>query len=317
MDFTNLPSHFIEFRKAVLHESSNEVLSLSTEYIVTKYKQLDKLEAASRFCSYTLLDAARTEGDNFLKLGFFPWVEASQDFDKALSLIMLTCYKNSFDSLRRSLELIAIGSFYADDETEAKNARAWIKSKKDTPNFKRVLEKLVKEYPYSLCEKQLGLMDFLLSLYYRLSDFIHVKGINKSHRKFTPSFHYLNGVSEFVFNENSCKESLDIYLETVEAVALLCALCNPTLLIGLDLERKFGLSTPISGFLEEHQSERLRFLIPKKFVPFIDELMQQDENIKSTNEWFESLPDISEEELKQQCEAMDNLIKRGQPFSNE
>ena len=125
--------------------------------------------------------------------------------------------------------------------------------------------------------------------------------MDKSHRKLTPSTHHFNDVAALVFHESSCKHSLDLLIETTQAISLICILTIPRLLVGFDLEGKFGLNPPLSGFFTPDQSERIYMLVPDRFRLFIDELKKNDDGIRSVEEWFDSMPDISEEEFSQQC----------------
>ena len=317
MDLNNIPDDLIEIRRVFVSENITEKMQLSSNYIRTRYDKLDKLEEAMRFCSFDLLDAARSDGTNLFKLAFFPWSEAAEDFDIALNLIISSYYKNSYDSLRRALELVVVASFYTLDNADSKKAREWVTSKKSTPNFRRNVEKIVKIYPYNLCEDKCNLSEFLFELYYYLSDYIHVKGINASHRKFVSSMHNFCGISIYGFSEESCSQSLNIYLETVGAVALLCALCNPILLIGFDLERKFGLNPPASGLFELHQSERLWFLFPDRFKEFMEQLRKTDPSIQSVQEYIEQLPDMTDEEFKNQCDDFVSMFSVNSTQNND
>lgn len=293
-------TYHIAERGRILSKILNHALYPATEHIISTYHDVELLEEASFFCSFDLLDAARSEGLNLLKLGFFPWSEASQDFDRALSLILLSFYKNSIDSLRRAIELIAIGSLYAQENVDVPTARSWLMSTADTPRFKKTLDKLTKIYPYNICDSQCGFRDYLMSQYYKMSDYIHVKGIKKSHYFLTQGMKFYNGINTLEFSKDACELTLDLYIETAKSVALLCALSNPTLLIGFDIDRKFGLNPPISGLFEQHQADRISRLVPDNFKQFINHIRDTDETIKNIILWFENMPDITDDELKEQ-----------------
>jgi len=302
INILDFPRDPFECRESILAKTAAPTLSITTNYIKTEYANSELLETAQLFADYDLLDAAPSAGDTLRKLSLFPWVESSNELEKSLSLITLSFYKNSYDSMRRALELIVVGSFFILDDIDVDRPRAWLKSNENTPNFRRMLEKLIKYEPYCSCEKRCKFCAYLLDLYYRLSDYIHVKGIEKSQRKIKPATDKFNGVELLGFNEKPCKESLDLYIETVQAIGLLCALSTPWLLVGFDLDSKFGFNPPLSGFFEYDQAERIRLLIPEKFCPFIDGLKETDERIRSIVEWFEDLPDLTQEEYTRQAE---------------
>ncbi|MHC1712707.1 MAG: hypothetical protein AB9872_11225 [Solidesulfovibrio sp.] len=302
LNFLDLPDTPFDLRESILSKTAIHTLAKTADYIKCQYKNHEQLEIARCFFEYDLVDAAPSDGDSFIKLGLFPWVESSNELEKSLSLIMLSFYKNSYDSMRRALELIVVGAFFILDDIGIDKARSWLKSNNNTPNFRRMLEKLVKYTPYTSCQYKCQFSDYALDLYYRLSDYIHVKGIEKSQRKMKASTSRFNDVEFLEFNKKSCKESLDLFIETVQAISLICALTTPRLLVGFDLEKKFGLNPPLSGFFEYDQTERLQLLIPEKFHPFIDELEKNDDGIKAVIEWIENLPDITQEEFSTQCD---------------
>lgn len=302
LNILDLPNNPFECREYLLAKTAVPTLSKTTDYIRNQYINSKLLETARLFADNDLLDAAPSAVDTLRKLSLFPWVESSIELEKSLSLIMLSFYKNSYDSMRRALELIVVGSFFMLDDIEIDRSRAWLKSNENTPNFRRMLKKLIKHEPYCQCEVNCQFCSDLLDLYYRLSDYIHVKGIEKSHRKIKPTTHRFNGVELLGFDEKSCKESLNIYIETVRAICFLCALSTPWLMIGFDLYNKFGLNPPLSGFFEYDQAERLHSLIPDKFREFMVNLIMTDDGIHTIVEWFENIPDITQEELARQCE---------------
>lgn len=302
LNLLDLPKDPFELRSIILNTTAESATLKTARYIKEHYEKIEILETSLDFFADDLVNAAPSDGDSLAKLGLFPWIESAREIEKALSLIMLSLYKNSYDSLRRALELVVVGSFFILESIEMEKARGWVKSSRNTPNFKRALEKLIKQDPYATCEQRCQLSEPILGLYYRLSDFIHVKGMEKSYRKLTPSVSRFNDVEALTFNEKSCKDSLDLLIETIENISIICALTIPRLLIGFDLERKFGLNPPLSGFFEHAQAERINLLIPDRFRPYIDDLKKNDEGIRSITKWFENLPDITDEEFTRQCE---------------
>jgi hypothetical protein len=302
LNILDLPQNPFEKREIILNRTTETTSRAATQYITEKYENTELLETVNDFISYNLIDAAPSDFDSFLKLKLFPWVESSKELEKALSLIVLSFYKNSLDSMRRALELILVGSFFILENQTTEAATEWLKSNKKTPQFRKIVKEILGHQPYTNCEAECNLSAHITSLYHKLSDYIHVKGLRKSQREFHPSSHSFDGVESLVFNEKSCKLTLDLFVQTTQTIALICALTTPRLLIGFDLEKKFGLNPPLSGFYEEKQTERLQNLIPAPFHEFIARLRANDPNLKSLEEWFDNLPDISDEEFNKQCE---------------
>lgn len=99
INFADLPRDTFEAREFIVARTGEWSLSESAKFINEKYVNRELLEHAVDFFSYDLIDAAPSDGDSLIKLGLFPWVEASSEIEKALSLIMLSFYKNSYDSM--------------------------------------------------------------------------------------------------------------------------------------------------------------------------------------------------------------------------
>jgi len=302
LNLLELPDDPYDLRESILSKTATHALMQAADYIKNRYENSETLEISRCFFDYDLLDAAPSDGDSFIKLGLFPWIESSNELEKSLSLIMLSFYKNSYDSMRRALELIVVGAFFVLDNIEIDKARSWLKSTNNTPNFKRMIEKLIKHEPYASCQHKCEFSEYLLNLYYKFSDYIHVKGMEKSQRKIKSSTNRFNDVELLEFSEKPCKVSLDLFIETVQAISLICALTTPRLLVGFDLEKKFGLNPPLSGFFDYAQAERLHLLIPEQFRLVVDDLENNDDRVKGVVKWIESLPDITQEEFTRQCE---------------
>jgi len=301
----DLPKESFYARKEIILSGIEQALSKSAEYIHQKYPRSERLFLAETFCKYELGDAPTARCDHLEKVGFFPWVESSNELDSALSLLVTGNYKNTYDALRRSIDLVITGSFFTLDNVDHDKARSWMASTKSTPNFKKAIEIVGRENSFQYCNENKSWENDLLDLYWRLCDVIHVKGLKNSFNDLAPKFSYISGVGSPSFHESSCCRALDVYIETVELVALTVSLSNPILLVGFDLDKKFGLNPPASGFYYPQQAENLLNLIPLKYHENIGRLIDEDQNIKCLTEWFNSLPDISEEEVKRQANALD------------
>jgi len=303
-----LPRKRFQARRDLLKSSLETVLFETSEYIYDEYPYIEKLERAELFCKFELMEAPTSIVDHLEKVGIFPWVEAAHELDSCLTVIFEGNYKNSFDSLRRAIELVVTGSFFVLDNVEPEKAREWMGSDRSTPNFKRALEGIEKACQYRVSDEEEPWTDSLLEHYWELCDVIHVKGVKNSSSEISPRYSFISGVSVPHFDKKACSLSLFYYLKTVELIALMVGLSNPILLVGFDLERKFGFNPPMSGFYNPTQSERLTSLIPDKFKSLVKRIVDSDPNIVSVSQWFDSLPDITEEELELQMKRQDELF---------
>lgn len=295
-----LPKERFKLRRDLLLSSMEFVISKTSEYIYDEFLHLEKLERAEIFCQHNLMDAPSSRSNHMEKVGFFPWVESAYELDSCLTVIFEGNYKSAFDSLRRAIELIVVGSFFVLDSEEPEKAKEWMKSKKGTPNFKRSLDALEKSSDYYLSVGGLSWKETLLNHYWRLCDIIHVKGIKNSSIEVSPRSSEIFGISPPIFEKKACFLSLSCYVKTVELIALTLALTNPILLVGFDIDGKFGLNPPISGFYDARQAENLYSLIPEEFRSHVDSIKENDENIASVRRWLDSIADVTEEDLASQ-----------------
>ena len=89
------------------------------------------------------------------------------------------------------------------------------------------------------------------------------------------------------------EQTLDSFVDTISYTALLVALSNPVILVGLPIEEKFGMNSPISGFFEESQAEQFRALIPERHRDVLVALAKADAGVVSIRDYFHSLPDLT------------------------
>lgn len=300
-----LPKKHFLARKEILLDGIEDILLSTAQFIHESYADRDLLLSAWEFSSMDIFDTPTGRLDHIGKVGYFPWAEASAELDQALSLVMFGHYKNAYDSLRRALELVITGSFFVLDDVERKKALAWMNSKRGTPNFKRAVAYLLKDPIFRSCNEQCEWEKYILDQYWWLCDIIHVKGVKNSFNEISPSFTTIDGMNCPCFHEASCKKVLDAFILNIQAIASTVALSNPVLLVGFDLDSKFGLNTPQSGFFYPGQTELLRRLIVEQFQDFFSHLAETDEGVQSIIFWFNSLPDITAEDIKNQARMMD------------
>lgn len=77
------------------------------------------------------------------------------------------------------------------------------------------------------------------------------------------------------------------------------------ILIGVPFEEKFGIEGPMSGYLNDIQSGMVNSLIPLEYKEYFNQVIENDEEIKSVINYFNLLPDLTEEDLKEQAKRQD------------
>ena len=223
------------------------------------------------------------------------------ELDHSIKHALIGSYKSSFSDLRRSLELSIIFVYLSSEQIERKKAVDWIMSKNDTPGFSKVLSKLIKQGRFQDIEKSCNWKSNLQDLYWLLSDFSHNKGQLKGYRELNGTNFFTAGTSAPSIKYDTLKLFCDFYIQTVKEIIAIQALYNPIILVGVPFDEKFGLEGPMSGYFNEGQSELVNSLIPQKYRIYFNELIENDEEIKSIVEYFASLPDLTEDDLKEQA----------------
>ena len=95
----------------------------------------------------------------------------------------------------------------------------------------------------------------------------------------------------------------------VTQLIVIMLLKYPVGMQGLPLDEKFGLNGPVGGFLQEHQVQLITSLLSPEEKEFLQRISNEDPNVKAVIEYFNNLPDITEEEWRQQIDEFDTFIK--------
>lgn len=307
---SKFPENEFEFKKDTIdqtYESSMNYFSkkdLSNEYSDQQY-------------SFELLSDLYT-GDVYKMLNGlgFGAIEASMELSNSLHLTLHGYYRYAYLALRNCLELIVLSTYFvkfqpSTDISDYKsiedwwnNSRVnnkylnWLNSEDSTPFFSKMLDVLIKKDYYQKYNNKFNLVKNVKTLYYELSDFIHIKGKNKSTEFFEGNFIF-NYSRSNIFSEEKFNYYWELRKKVVRYSALIVLLEFPIGLKGFDLERKFGFNEP-TGFVSEGQASLLRFLLNAEELLFFDTEIKNDPYIIAIEEFINSQPDITEKEVDKQ-----------------
>lgn len=300
LDLTMLPEGPYHSRAALVQFALPEIHDRAVSFIEGVYPQREMLEAALLFAFYSLVEAPPPDSESLFRLGFFPWAEASWEVDWAITHALCSNYKAAHDSARRALELSIVAAFFlAPDSTEA-DAKAWLRSDAQTPFFTRAIDKLAKTARWKALSATTSWPQPLKDMYRRLSNVVHVRGVKFSARTVQP-FHAVIGNHHVAsFDESACAAALDAIVEVVQLVAVVVVLTNPALLVGLPIDKKFGINPPVSGLLNEGQASRLHYLIPSEILASLEKLAATDPVSRKIVEWVTNHPDLTEVQFEEQ-----------------
>lgn len=109
-------------------------------------------------------------------------------------------------------------------------------------------------------------------------------------------------------NFETLESFANFYIKTVKEIVTLLALYNPKILLGLPIDEKFGLNPPFSGFFYEGQAEIVMKLIPDNYQEYFKTLKENDQENKVIMEWFDSMPDLTEEQIREQVKEQNKFF---------
>lgn len=285
-------------------------LKASLEYIKTKYKKYDLLNQCIEFISYHHSEAVKADFKQLYTVGYFPATETEMELDYSIKHVLIGSYKAAFADLRRALELSLISVYLTSESCDTKKAVDWITSKGDTPRFSTSIDKLIKIERYKEFNEEYNWKKNLQELYWQLSDFSHNKGQIKGYRELHKTRSFINSTSRPSINFDTIDTFCDFYIRTVEEIVVLLSLYNPIILVGVPLEEKFGLYGPASGFFHDGQAELVHLLIPENYKKYFRQLAENDDEIKGYIEYFNSLPDLTQENIDEQIREDKEFMKK-------
>ncbi len=304
LNIFDLPTDPIEKRAAVISRALQTAIPRTVTFISNEYPRSYLLRQCLRFTNWDLLDAPRSDSESLRRVWFFPWAEATREFDQVQTACMLTMYKAAHDHLRRALELVMAGIYFTLENTPEEKARAWISGADGTPYFTKTLKRIVQHSNFSGLEEACNWSGKLKQLYWSLSDVTHVRGQDCGFHTIQPSHLHLGDVSVPEFSAQALTRVLDFYIAVTRNIATAMAASNPILLVGLDLDSKFGLNDPVSGFFNPGQAELLRELIVDETRSVLDVDSAMNPEVQGVVAWVTAMPDITEEQLEMQVQEL-------------
>lgn len=285
-----------------------ERFNASLKNINNNYIQKEIFKLSIDFVDYHLSETVKSDMQQLYTVGYFPATEAEMELDHSIKHSLVGSYKSAFADLRRALELTLISVYLTSETYDRKKAVEWVTSKSDTPGFSKSLDKLVKNGRFKDFNDLFNWKKSLQEFYWQLSDFSHNKGELKSYRNLNKTSFYISGTSAQSIDFNTLNIFCDYYIRTVSEIIVMLSLYNPIILVGIPIVEKFGLNGPSSGYFNEGQAELVHQLLPEKYKIYFKTLSEKDLQITSLVEYYNSLPDITDEEIIEQKKYLDKLL---------
>jgi hypothetical protein len=273
----------------------------SLDFIKKKYRNKEDFYLAIEFMEYAHSDAVKADIDQLQRVGYFPATETEMELDHSIKHALIGSYKAAFADLRRALELTVISVYLTSERVKREIAIKWVVSERDTPGFSKSLKELIKQGRFKCINEKTNWKKELQHFYWLLSDYSHNKGQLKGYRELNKTNLFTGGTSAPSTNYKTLVAFCDFYSKTVKEIIVLLALYNPMILVGVPLDEKFGLDGPLSGFFYEGQAELVHQLIPEQYKDYFKNLVESDDEIKSVLQYFNSLSDLSVQDVEKQA----------------
>jgi len=108
---------------------------------------------------------------------------------------------------------------------------------------------------------------------------------------------------------------LKAYSEIISLVSTLHLLKYPLSVIRFDYQSNFGIDIPSFGGLEAYNIDKISQILPDGYLKDIEIIANNDPSTQETLKEISSMPDMSEEDLKEQSIRLDkSLIEHGEGF---
>lgn len=298
------------FRALVIQKSMPCVAMLTAEQIDSGASGLhDKFRRACDFMRFSLEDAFSASVGALKKCGFFPYSELAYEFNAFQSLLLEGYYKNTRDSMRRMLEVTLSAVVMLSEYKNVSDANKWVSSESEAPRFSSLVKILESNELVNELNNRFEFSKRMKELYWNFCDYCHTRGINYSTRVKHESDACISGVFIPKFSQEECELVMEQFCATVGYLAVLLIVNNPILLLPVDKDSKWGLDAPVSGFFSEGQVQDLLSVLPEGYNGFFANFVKTDKRLYQLKNRLEQLPDINEEEFRQQVSEFQKLLK--------
>ncbi len=283
-----------------LYYSFQKAFVKTDKLIATNPQLSEDFKKIHFFAHQVLPECFPSDFESLKKIWLFPILEAGLELEYALLFAKAGVYKVAYMSLRNFMELSLV-CFHFLLMAKGKG-NEWVKGQISTPFKREILNVLFDNEDFRHFDQHIQVKESINRIYSALSDICHTRGQPCSHMALSKG------------NFPRCiEESVQAFIARAKDVLDIVITCfvgvNPIILFPLPLDEKFGMNGPMSGFLQEYEVEALRKLLKPESLKALLTYYEADPSVLSIRQYFEDLPDITEEEFKQQIAAFDKFMK--------
>jgi len=243
---------------------------------------------------------------------YLPFIDSWEELQVSFNLICFGLYKQAFVSLRSGLELGMLSVYFNINDDGHNVVKEWLDSKDTkeakTPRADTIWKILLSNDNIKLFNEKHNLRKTFDELGF-LHNYVHTKGAKYSNRM------GILRTNSQTFESKLVLKWLKAYSEIISLVSTLHLLKYPLSVIRFDYQSKFGIDIPSFGGLEAYNIDKISQILPDGYLKDIEIIANNDPSTQETLKEISSMPDMSEEDLKEQSIRLDkSLIEHGEGF---
>ena len=241
--------------------------------------------------------------ESFWSGHFFPYSESYCELENSFELCKQGYYRHSLFALRCALELGVIGLYFDKDDQACIDVQRWLSSEEPTPYFRKSLMRLFELHYFLRFNEKFALKEKIEELYSSLSNYVHVRGYRYSSRaQSRANFNQ--------FNEPSLLRYVAFMKKIVKSVITMMLLKYPIGMQPVPLDEKFGLNTPMGGFLGLSEHEAVMAVLDIHTKQALQNISDSDPGVQEAVQHILSMPDLTEEQWQEQIVDFEENMKR-------
>ncbi|HGE71728.1 TPA: hypothetical protein ENX78_12880 [Candidatus Poribacteria bacterium] len=283
------------------HKKVEEVYNRSQEYLEI-HRNLKDAIATHLWAYHEIGDLIPETVDRFWSGHFFPFSESYYELENSFELCMEGFYRYSLFALRCVLELGVMGLYFDKDDQAHIDVQNWLHSVDPTPHFRIGLRRLFELEYFRRFNGIFSLQKEVEEIYSKLSDYAHVRGYLYSTSGQTRS-------NFNQFNASSLRFYVGLMTKIVKSIVIMMLLKYPIGMQDLPLWKKFGLNSPVGGFLNETSRPVVLAILDVETRAVLQDISDKDPQVFRIISGILAMPDLPEAQLKKQIAEWDKMME--------
>lgn len=283
------------------HRKVEEVYKKSEEYL-KNHDDLTEIIATYLWAYNEIGTLIPQTVESFWSGHFFPFAESYYELENSFEFCKQGFYRHSFFALRCVLELGVIGLYFDKDDQAHIDVQKWLKSEDQTPHFRSSLKRLFELEYFRQFNGKYPLQQEIGDIYSLLNDYVHVRGYRYSTTG--------QSISNFnQFNEASLHRYVESMKKIVKSIITMLLLKYPIGMQNLPLWDKFGLNSPMGGFLDESSQQAVLATLDGDTREVLKNISDNDTTVKEIVRHIINMPDLTEEQIREQSVEQDKWLE--------